>query len=240
MTTHALSPAAKLLDAFGVAGMDWSPLTISIKVSLAATLLAIVIGVPVAYLLSRRRFQGRAFAQGMVNLPLVLPPTVLGYFLLVLFGRRSELGRAYEAVFHQSLVFTWQGAALAASIASLPLLITQARVAFESVNSDTLDSARVFGATETQAFFHITLPLARPGVTAGIALAFARAMGDFGATLMVAGSIPGVTRTMPLAIYDALQMGDSHTLVTFVVIGSVISFVFTIAATRYAYAAGAR
>jgi molybdate transport system permease protein len=214
--------------------MDWSPLTISVKVSVAATIVAIVAGIPIAYTLSRRKFGGRALAQGLVNLPLVLPPTVLGYFLLVLLGRESVIGAAYQRVFHQSIVFTWQGAAIAAAVASLPLLITQARVAFDAVDRDIEDSARVFGANELQVFFRITLPLSERGVIAGIALSFARAMGDFGATLMVAGSIPGRTRTMPLAIYDALQTGDTRTILTFVVIASLITIVFTVSAAQYA------
>jgi molybdate transport system permease protein len=213
--------------------MDWSPLSISIKVSLAATIVAVAVGLPIAHALSRRRFGGRALAQGVVNLPLVLPPTVLGYFLLVLLGRESIVGKLYESLFHQPLVFTWQGAAVAAAIASMPLLITQARVAFDSVDRDLEDSARVFGATELQVFWRVTMPLAERGVIAGIALSFARAMGDFGATLMVAGSIPGRTRTMPLAIYDALQTGDTRTVIAFVVIGSILTIVFTLAASQY-------
>ncbi len=218
------------------AGFDWSPLTISLRVSLTATLVSIAIGIPIAFALSRRRGRGTALAEGIVTLPLVMPPTVLGYFLLVLFSRQHALGKLYEHIFKQSLVFTWQGAALAAAVASMPLLITQSQVAFESVGQDLEESARVSGATEAQVFFHIILPLARRGVVAGIALAFARALGDFGATLMVAGSTPGVTRTMPLAIYDALQSSDDKTMLTFVVITSLITITFTLLSRRYAYA----
>jgi molybdate transport system permease protein len=214
--------------------MDWSPLTISIKVSVAAAILSIAIGIPVAYALSKKRFSGKAIAQGFVIVPLVLPPTVLGYLLLVMLGRESPLGVAYERLFGQPLVFTWEGAAFAASIASLPLLITQARIAFDGVDRDIEDSARVCGAGELQIFLRITLPLSSRGVVAGVALAFARALGDFGATLMVAGSIPGRTRTMPLAIYDAMQTGDDRTLVVFVVIASVLTIAFTLAASAYA------
>lgn len=211
--------------------MDWSPLTISLKVSLAATVLMIVIGLPIAFILGKKRFPGQSIAEGVVNLPLVMPPTVLGYFLLVLFGHYSPLGKAYQAVFHQPLVFTWEGAAVAAGIASMPLLITQARVAFASIDRDIEDSARVFGASEAQTFFYVTMPLASRGVIAGISLAFARAMGDFGATLMVAGSIPDRTRTMPLAIYDALQTGDNRTIIVFVTIACVITLLFSVLAS---------
>jgi molybdate transport system permease protein len=212
--------------------MDWSPLVISLRVSLTATVLSLLIGIPLAYLLGKKRFAGRSAAEGLVNLPLVLPPTVLGYFLLVLLGRRHLIGRIYEALFHQSLVFTWQGAAVAACITSLPLLITQARVAFAGVDRDIEDCARSCGASEWQVFWHITFPLARRGVVAGTTLSFARALGDFGATLMVAGNIPDATQTMPLAIYDAVQMGDTRVLLTFVVITSLLAIVFTLAASR--------
>ena len=217
-------------------GFDWSPLTISLRVSLTATIISIVIGTPIAFALSRRRGRATALAEGLVILPLVMPPTVLGYFLLVLFSRQHALGKLYEHLFKQSLVFTWQGAALAAAVASMPLLIIQSQVAFESVSQDIEESARVAGATEAQIFLYIILPLARRGVAAGIALAFARALGDFGATLMVAGSTPGVTRTMPLAIYDALQNSDDKTMLTFVVITSLITITFTLLSRRYAYA----
>jgi molybdate transport system permease protein len=211
--------------------MDWSPLWISLRVSLVATLLCIAIGIPIALWASRRRSPS-PFAQSIINLPLVLPPTVLGYFLLVLLGRNSVIGQAYEHLTGHLLVFTWQAAAIAAAVASMPLLITQARVAFENVEREIQDSARVFGANELQVFAFITLPIARGGVIAGITLAFARAMGDFGATLMVAGSIPGVTRTMPLAIYDALIAGDNQTIYAFVTITSIITMAFTWTAMR--------
>lgn len=214
--------------------MDWSPLALSLKVSLTATILSILIGTPIAWLLGKKRFPGRAAAEGLVNLPLVLPPTVLGYFLLVVLGNHSFIGAAYKAVFHRQIVFTWQGAAVAACITSIPLLISQARVAFASVDPAVEDSARVFGASEWSVFWHVTLPLARHGVGAGLALSFARALGDFGATLMVAGDIPGLTQTMPLAIYDAVQTGDSRVILAFVVIGSLLSIVFTLAASALA------
>jgi molybdate transport system permease protein len=214
--------------------MDWSPLWISLKVSFAATAICIIFGIPIAHWVSKNR-KPNAFSQSLITFPLILPPTVLGYFLLVLLGRNGVIGQTYEHIFHSPIVFTWQAAAIAAAIASMPLLITQARVAFENVDRDIQDSARVFGATELQIFAHITLPMARGGVIAGIALAFARAMGDFGATLMVAGSIPGQTRTMPIAIYEALQTGDNHTVIVFVMIASLITFAFTWAALRFQY-----
>ncbi len=212
--------------------MDWSPLFLSLKVSTSATVLCMLVGLPIAHHLSKGR--NRGIADGLVNLPLVLPPTVLGYFLLVLLGRRSPVGAAYEHLTHETLVFTWQGAAIAACISSLPLIITAARVAFAAVERESQDAARVFGASEAQVFWLITFPIARLGVAAGTSLSFARALGDFGATLMVAGDIPGATQTMPLAIYDAVQTGDTRTILIFVVIASFLSLAFAVAASRLA------
>ena len=212
--------------------MDWSPLLISLKTAGLATLISVVLGLPIAYLLSLR-WRGKALAAGVVLLPLVLPPTVLGYFLLVFLGKRSPVGALYERVFHHSLVFTWQGAAVAASVASLPLMISQSTVAFSSVSRTITDAARVGGAGELQIIRHIVIPLARRGILAGITLAFARSLGDFGATLMVAGDIPDSTQTMPLAIYDAVQIGDNKTIIVFVAVSSILAITSTIAASFY-------
>jgi molybdate transport system permease protein len=212
--------------------MDWSPLLISLKTATLATVISIVIGLPISYGLSRE-WRGKSIASGLILLPLVLPPTVLGYFLLVVLGRRSIVGSWYELFFHQSLVFTWQGAAVAASVASLPLMISQSTVAFASVSNSLLEAARIGGAKDYQVLRHITLPLARRGILAGVTLAFARSLGDFGATLMVAGDIPGVTQTMPLAIYDAVQTGDNRTILIFVITASCIAITATIAASRF-------
>jgi molybdate transport system permease protein len=213
--------------------MDWSPLAISIKTAGLATVITVVIGVPVGFLISRR-FRGKAFASGLVHLPLVLPPTVLGYFLLVVLGKRSEFGALYSSVFHQQLVFSWQGAAVAASIASMPLMITQAAVGFSTVGSDVTDAAKVDGASRLLILRYITLPLARRGLLAGLTLAFARSLGDFGATLMVAGDIPGSTQTMPLAIYDAVQTGDNRTVLVFVITASLMAIAATMTAGYFA------
>jgi molybdate transport system permease protein len=152
---------------------------------------------------------------------------VLGYYLLVLFGRRSRLGAAYHFLTHSDLVFTWQGAAIAAMIASLPLLLRATQAAFAEVDDDLIAAARTMGASEWQTARYVLLPLARRGLAAGIGLAFARALGDFGATLMVAGDIPGVTRTMPLAVYNAVYSGDDHTALVFVGVLSVLCLLFT-------------
>ncbi len=199
------------------AGLDWSPLWISLKVAGWATVFSVLFGLPLAYGLAKARFWGHGVLEGVALLPLVLPPTVLGYALLVGLGSRGPLGRWLTEV-HHPLVFTWQGAVIAACIASLPLFVTQARVAFAAVDADVVGAARTDGASFASIFRHIYLPLARPGLIAGTTLAFARALGDFGATLMVASDTPGQTQTMPIAIYDAVLSGDTHTAAVFTAI----------------------
>jgi len=185
--------------------VDTSPLWISLKVAGGATLLASVAGTALAYLLATARFPGRGVVEALTSLPMTLPPTVLGYFLLVLLGRQSPLGKWIETTFGMPLVFTWQGAVLAAALPSFPLVVRTARAAFEEVDPQVLEAARIDGAGPLQQFTQVLLPLGRRGVLAGVALAFARALGDFGTTLMVAGNIPGRTQTLPIALYDAVQ-----------------------------------
>jgi molybdate transport system permease protein len=167
-----------------------------------------VVGIPLAWLLARRRSWLTEVLAAAAMLPLVLPPTVVGYYLLTALGRNSGFGRFLEDDLGIRLVFTWQGAGIAAAVMALPLLVMTARPAFEGVDPDLERVALTLGRSRLAVFFTITLPLASPGVLAGVALTFARAIGEFGATLMVAGSIPGRTRTMPLAVYDAVQSGD--------------------------------
>ena len=161
-----------------------------------------------AYLVSRRQFRGREGSDAPCTLPLVLPPTVLGYYLIVLIGRQGWLGRWLQETWGISLIFTWQGAALAAAVVSLPLIYKSARAAFEEVNPELENAARTLGLSEAAVFFRVSLPLAWRGILAGAMLAFARAMGEFGATLMVAGNLPGKTQTLSLAVYDAMQAGN--------------------------------
>lgn len=212
--------------------MDWDPLWLSLKVAGWATVFSVAMGLPISLLLARVRLPGRAFWEGLANLPLVLPPTVLGYALLVALGKRSALGQAYEHLTGQSLVFTWQGAVVAACIASVPLFIGSARVALAAVDADVVGAARTDGANAWAVVRHILIPLARPGLVAGTTLAFARALGDFGATLMVAGDTPHQTQTMPLAIYDALQTDDLALVRLFVLISVVISLTVCVLAAR--------
>ena len=211
--------------------LDWSPLWVSLKVAGWATVFSVLLGLPLAYALAKARFFGHGLLEGAALLPLVLPPTVLGYALLVGLGQRSPVGR-WLATVHHPLVFTWQGAAAAACLASLPLFVTQARVAFAAVDADVVGAARTDGAGFAHIFRHIYLPLARPGLIAGATLAFARALGDFGATLMVAGDTPGQTQTMPLAIYDAVLSGDTHTAAVFTTISVALCLTICTLAAR--------
>jgi molybdate transport system permease protein len=185
----------------------YGPLLLSFEVSLLATLLAGVCGVALAGLLSERRFPGAQLLDAILNAPLVLPPTVLGYYLLVLLGRESSLGRAYESVTGSPIVFTKTGAVCAAALAALPFVARSSRAALDSVETRFVEAARVLGAPPLRAFVRVRMPLAARGILAGLTLGFARSLGDFGVTLMVAGNIPGRTQTASLAIYDAIQAG---------------------------------
>jgi molybdate transport system permease protein len=186
----------------------WIALGLSLKVALWATAIDLVLGVAVGFALARTRFPGRELLDSVLLLPMVLPPTVLGYYLLVVIGRRGWLGHWLETQFGVHLIFTWQGAVLAASVVAFPFVCKSARAAFENVDAHLEQAARVLGLGETAVFFRVTLPLAWRAILAGTLLAFARALGEFGATLMVAGSIPGKTQTLSIAVYEAVQAGQ--------------------------------
>ncbi len=184
------------------------PLLLSFQVSICATLLAGVLGVALAGLLSQRRFPGAQLLDAVLNAPLVLPPTVLGYYLLILLGREGPLGRAYEAATGSPIVFTRTGATCAAALAALPFVARSARAALDSLEPRFAEAAATLGAPPLRVFRRVLLPLASRGILAGLTLGFARSLGDFGVTLMVAGNIPGKTQTASLAIYDAIQSGQ--------------------------------
>ena len=188
----------------------WVPLLLSLKVAGWATLLNAILGVAAAYAISRWRSSARDVVDAILTLPLVLPPTVLGYYLLVLVGRRGVFGAWLDRIGIE-LVFTWQGAVLASTVVAFPLVLKSARAAFEGVDHQLENAARVLGVSETGIFFRVTLPMAQRGISAGVVLAFARALGEFGATLMVAGNLPGRTQTLSVAIYEAVQAGDDNT-----------------------------
>jgi molybdate transport system permease protein len=189
--------------------MDLFPVWLSFKVSVVATALTIGVGLPVAWVLAHRRFPGHDLLEAAVVLPLILPPTVLGYYLLVVIGSRGVVGAALGRLGIE-LAFTWRAAVLAACVGSIALLVKAAQAGFESVDQRLEQAARTLGRSEWSVFWSVTMPLAWRAVCAGTVLAFCRALGDFGITLMVAGSIPGLTQTMPLAIYDHVQANQMH------------------------------
>ena len=185
--------------------MQLDPLFLSFEIAATATVIAALVGVAVAAILANFRFPGRDLVDVLFTPPIVMPPTVLGYYVLVLLGRRSFLGHAFESLTGTSIVFTKVGAVVAAVIGALPLVVKSVRTALEETDPTLVQAARTLGATPLRAFFTIQLPLAYRGIAAALMLAFARALGDFGVTLMVAGDIPGKTQTASLAIYDAIQ-----------------------------------
>lgn len=212
--------------------IDWFPLWLSLRVAALATLLVLTLGTSVAYLLSHKNFRGKEALDSLITLPLILPPTVLGYYLLVLLGRSSGLGHLYEAIFGQPLVFTWQAAVVAAFLHSAPIYIKGARTVFESVDYRYEWVASSLGASEARTFFRITLPLAWRGLSSLASLCFARSLGDFGVTLMIAGNIPGRTQTLSVAIFDAVESGRGQMARALVLVMSVTALLLLWAAAR--------
>jgi len=211
-----------------------TPLLLTLKVAVLATLGALALGVCSAYLAGRRDFLGRSLLDALATMPMVLPPTVLGYSMLVLFGRNGVIGGFLKDVFGVSLLFTWQGAVVASAVVAFPLVYTTSRAAFDAVDSSLVNAARTLGAGEASLFVRISLPLAWRGILAGGMLAFARAMGEFGATLMIAGNIPGKTQTLSLAVYDAVMAGQDGTALLLVAVVTAASLCVLMASGRLA------
>ena len=209
----------------------WIPLLLSLKVAGWATALDIVLGVAAAFGLARWRSPARDVVDSLLTLPLVLPPTVLGYYLLVLLGRHGVLGAWLDTLGIQ-LVFTWQGAVIASMVVAFPLILKSARAAFEGVDPQLERAARTLGLGEAAVFFRVTLPLAARGILAGALLVFARALGEFGATLMLAGNLPGRTQTLSVAVYAAVQAGDDSTATVLVVVTSLTCVIVLLAVGR--------
>jgi molybdate transport system permease protein len=212
--------------------INWFPLWLSLRVAALSTLFSLSSGLCLAHILANYDFQGKEVLDAGATLPLVLPPTVLGYYLLVALGRESALGRVYESLVGQPLVFTWQAAVVAATVHAFPLLVKTARAALESVDRSYEKAARNMGASEWRVFWRVTLPLARRSIFAATVLAFARSLGDFGATLMVAGNIPGRTQTAAVAIYDAVESGNTLLARTLVLVISAVSMAIVYTANR--------
>jgi molybdate transport system permease protein len=209
-----------------------SAVRLSVQVAVLATAMNAVLGIPLAYLLARRRFWGRSVVDVVVTLPLVLPPTVTGYYLIVVLGRRGWLGAPLYGWTGWTVAFTWYAAVIAATVMAFPLLVRTARAAIESVDPDLEKAAFTLGYSEWRTALRVTLPLARNGILAGLVLAFARALGEFGATLMLAGNIPGKTATVPLAIYTAVQTGETGQALTLVLVLTGLSCVVLVLSGR--------
>lgn len=212
----------------------WVALALTLKVAGWATALTLVFGVAAGWLLARAPFRGRDLLDAVLTLPMVMPPTVLGYYLLVLIGRRGPIGAWLQSNFGINLIFTWQGAVIAATVVAFPLVFKAARAAFEAVEPQYEQAARVLGHGEWAVFFRVTLPLAWRGILAGVLLSFARATGEFGATLMVAGSIPGKTQTLSVAVYEAVQAGQDDVANFLVLVTSVTCLAVLLAAGKLA------
>lgn len=210
----------------------WTPLWLTLKVASLATLMAFLGGVTIAFFLARKSIWGKEVIDAILTLPMVLPPTVLGYYLILLVGRNGMLGKWLDAHFDFSLMFTWQGAVIAAAVVSFPLIFKSARAAYEGVEANFENAARTLGMSELAVFLRITFPLAWRGILAGTLLGFARAMGEFGATLMVAGNLPGKTQTLSLAIYDAVQSGNDELANLLVLITSIVCIVILVVSSR--------
>ncbi len=210
------------------------PLTLSLQVAVLATVGCAVVGVPLAYVLATRDFRGKALADVAVMLPLVLPPVVTGYYLLLLIGERGLLGHVTEALTGTAhgIVFSWQAALVASFVIALPLAVSTARSAIAAVDPTHADAARILGRSEVETAAFVVLPLAARGILAGLALGFARALGEFGATMMVAGNIPGRTNTMALQIYNAVIYGDWFSASSLVLVFTVVSAAILLAANR--------
>jgi molybdate transport system permease protein len=203
--------------------MDYSPLVLSLWVSVLATSIIAVFGTLIAYVLARKRFLGRTMLDAFTTLPMILPPTVTGYYLIILLGKNGIIGNYIYNVTGWSIMFTWQAAVIAATVVAIPIMIKSAKAAIESVDLEYEKAAFTLGKSEIETFFLVTLPLAKKGLIAGLVLSFARALGEFGATIMIAGNIPGKTSTMPLAIYRAFLSGEDQVATTLVIFLTVVS-----------------
>lgn len=209
-------------------------LRLSLLVSLSATALLFLVGLALAWVLAMRQFPGKEVVDALVSIPLVLPPTVVGYYLVLLLGKNGWIGAPLYRWTGWSMVFTWQGAAVASFVVALPLMVRVSRAAIEAVDQDLVQISATLGKSEWQTTWRITLPLARQGILAGVLLSFARALGEFGATLMLAGNIPGHTSTLPLSIYSAFQAGNDDLAQQMALILTLVSVVVMILSNRWA------
>lgn len=204
--------------------MDFSPLWISLKTAFLATIITSIIGIFISYKMANYKGRGRGIIDGIFTLPLILPPTVIGFFLLLLCGKNGFVGKIFMS-FNKNIIFSWSATVIAAAVVAFPMMYRTCRSAFEQIDKNMISAARTLGLSETKIFFKIAMPLAWPGIIGGLVLSFARALGEFGATLMIAGNIPGKTQTMPVAIFFAVEGGDMNKAMLWVLIIVAISFI---------------
>ena len=204
--------------------MDFSPLWISLKTAFLATIITSIIGIFISYKMANYKGRGRGLIDGVFTLPLILPPTVIGFFLLLICGKNGFVGKIFMS-FNKNIIFSWSATVIAATVVAFPMMYRTCRSAFEQIDKNMISAARTLGLSETKIFFKIAIPLAWPGIIGGLVLSFARALGEFGATLMIAGNIPGRTQTMPVAIFFAVESGDMNKAILWVLIIVAISFV---------------
>ena len=204
--------------------MDFSPLWISLKTAFLATIITSIIGIFISYKMANYKGRGRGVIDGIFTLPLILPPTVIGFFLLLLCGKNGVVGKIFMS-FNKNIIFSWSATVIAAAVVAFPMMYRTCRSAFEQIDKNMISAARTLGLSETKIFFNVAIPLAWPGIIGGLVLSFARALGEFGATLMIAGNIPGRTQTMPVAIFFAVESGDMNKAMLWVLIIVAISFI---------------
>ena len=204
--------------------MDFSPLWISLKTAFLATIITSIIGIFISYKMANYKGRGRGLIDGVFTLPLILPPTVIGFFLLLICGKNGFVGKIFMS-FNKNIIFSWSATVIAATVVAFPMMYRTCRSAFEQIDKNMISAARTLGLSETKIFFKIAIPLAWPGIIGGFVLSFARALGEFGATLMIAGNIPGKTQTMPVAIFFAVEGGDMNKAMLWVLIIVAISFI---------------
>ena len=202
--------------------MDFSPLWISLKTAFLATIITSIIGIFISYKMANYKGRGRGLIDGVFTLPLILPPTVIGFFLLLICGKNGFVGKIFMS-FNKNIIFSWSATVIAATVVAFPMMYRTCRSAFEQIDKNMISAARTLGLSETKIFFKIAIPLAWPGIIGGLVLSFARALGEFGATLMIAGNIPGKTQTMPVAIFFAVEGGDMNKAMMWVMIIVAIS-----------------
>lgn len=204
--------------------MDFSPLWISLKTAFLATIITSIIGIFISYKMANYKGRGRGLIDGVFTLPLILPPTVIGFFLLLICGKNGFVGKIFMS-FNKNIIFSWSATVIAATVVAFPMMYRTCRSAFEQIDKNMISAARTLGLSETKIFFKIAIPLAWPGIIGGLVLSFARALGEFGATLIIAGNIPGKTQTMPIAIFFAVEGGDMNKAMLWVLIIVAISFI---------------